>query len=133
MTTPFYWGGVAPHAGLFGTLEGVVEWMDWYLYQALSQETRKLFWQRNDSGRTLGWDTVSLDGKSSAGQFFSNQSVGHLGFTGTSLWYDPLCKQGPLTVILLTNRVYPSRENQEIRSFRPRIHDAIRLDLSQNR
>jgi serine-type D-Ala-D-Ala carboxypeptidase len=74
-----------------------------------------------NSSFALGWDTPSLD-QSAAGHYFSPHSVGHLGFTGTSVWWD-LDKN--CHIILLTNRVHPSRKNDKIREFRPYIHDLI--------
>lgn len=68
-----------------------------------------------------GFDTPSLSG-SSAGRYFSPKSIGHLGFTGTSFWMDPL---NSLIVILLSNRIHLSRKNQKIKKFRPEIHDTI--------
>ncbi|MDA0747848.1 MAG: serine hydrolase, partial [bacterium] len=73
------------------------------------------------STRALGWDTVSAVG-SSAGRYFSERSFGHTGFTGTTLWADP---ERDLGVVLLTNRVHPSRDNQRIRTLRPAFHDAV--------
>ena len=73
------------------------------------------------SSRALGWDTKSVEG-SSAGVLFSPSSFGHTGFTGTSLWIDP---ERDLFVVLLTNRVHPTRENNAIRQARPTIHDAV--------
>jgi CubicO group peptidase (beta-lactamase class C family) len=61
-------------------------------------------------------------GKSAAGSFFSTRSVGHLGFTGTSIWWD---LEKNCYIILLTNRVHPTRKNEMIRDFRPQIHDLI--------
>ena len=57
----------------------------------------------------------------SYGQYFSGGSYGHLGYTGTSLWIDP---QRDVFVTLLTNRTYPDNRSQEIKRFRPLIHDA---------
>jgi len=68
----------------------------------------------------LGWDTPSQ--ASSSGQWFSPESFGHLGFTGTSIWIDPIRE---LEVIFLSNRVNPTRENQAIKNFRPKLHDVI--------
>jgi CubicO group peptidase (beta-lactamase class C family) len=73
-----------------------------------------------DSARALGWDVPTEP--SSSGRYFSPSSFGHTGFTGTSLWIDPSRK---LFVILLTNRVNPTRENDKIRQVRPALHDAI--------
>ena len=78
---------------------------------------------RPDPGGTLraGFDGKSPEG-SSAGTRASSQAFGHLGFTGTSLWCDP----EPMRVaVLLSNRVYPTRENARIRAARPRVHDAL--------
>lgn len=136
----FVMGGVAGHAGLFATA------LDVYRLLALwraSLEGSGLFDTKNarlfvtrQAGRRgpagaswgLGWDTPSHPsgtggpGVSSSGRFFSPESFGHLGFTGTSIWVDP---KHDLTVILLTNRVHPSRENVSIRVFRPALHDII--------
>ena len=59
---------------------------------------------------------------SSSGRHFSPAAVGHLGFTGTSIWIEP---ERAISISLLTNRVHPRRDNQAIRDFRPRIHDLI--------
>jgi CubicO group peptidase (beta-lactamase class C family) len=76
------------------------------------------------SSRALGWDTPSED--SSSGQFFSTRSIGHLGYSGCSLWID---REAQLAAILLTNRTWPHRESQQIRAVRPAFHDAIRKAL----
>jgi len=121
--------GVAGHAGLFGPAGEV-----WLIIKALrdayrdepgllpvSGPTVRTFWQRSGPARALGFDLPSETG-SAAGELFSKNSVGHLGYTGTSLWYDPVLD---LCVILLTNRVHPSSTNQAIRNFRPFIHDLV--------
>jgi uncharacterized protein YbbC (DUF1343 family) len=90
----------------------------------VSQQTVDLFTRRAGipgSDRALGWDTKSAEG-SSAGTLFSPSSFGHTGFTGTSLWIDP---ERELYVILLTNRVHPTRENNLIREVRPAVADAV--------
>jgi CubicO group peptidase (beta-lactamase class C family) len=69
----------------------------------------------------LGWDTPT-PGRSSSGRYFSSSAIGHLGFTGTSLWIDPV---KDVSVVLLTNRAHPSRQREGIRAFRPAIHDAV--------
>jgi len=125
-------GGYAGHAGLFGTAADVGTIGSFLLRcyngsqeELLRPDTVQTFFERQrhprDTTWALGWDTPSRSG-SSTGTFFSEKSVGHLGFTGTSLWID-LEKQ--VMVIFLTNRVHPSRENEEIKVFRPRIHDCI--------
>ncbi|NBX93119.1 MAG: hypothetical protein EBQ85_07820 [Proteobacteria bacterium] len=124
-------GGIAPHAGLFSsaeTLRGFCrEWLKawWGQSSWLSKKTAQLFTRRtqfiNDSSWALGWDTRSFQG-SSAGSLFSQQSFGHLGYTGTSLWIDP---EARAFCIFLTNRVHPSRIDERIRRLRPRIHDEV--------
>jgi CubicO group peptidase (beta-lactamase class C family) len=73
------------------------------------------------SPRTLGWDTPATTG-SAAGSRFSKKTVGHLGFTGTSVWLD---LEKAVHVVLLSNRVHPSRNNDKIKEFRPVIHDLV--------
>jgi uncharacterized protein YbbC (DUF1343 family) len=95
----------------------------------VSRETVELFTRRagdEDSTRALGWDTKSPE-KSTAGSFFSPRSFGHTGFTGTSIWIDP---DRELFLILLTNRVHPTRDNQLIRKVRPAVADAVVNALS---
>jgi serine-type D-Ala-D-Ala carboxypeptidase len=122
--------GVAGHAGLFGTAAGVWELLRVLLriYRGeensawLSRPLVQTMWTRVDpSDWALGFDTPAARG-SSSGCHFSSRSVGHLGFTGTSFWLD---LDREIAVVLLTNRVHPSRSNVRIRAFRPRIHDAI--------
>jgi len=72
------------------------------------------------SSRALGWDTPSEN--SSAGSLLSPRSFGHTGFTGTSMWMDP---DRNLFVVLLTNRVHPTRENNAIREVRRAVADAV--------
>lgn len=123
-------GGVAGHAGLFGTAEAVLavtgEWLAAYDRQPSMLDpdlVRGCTQRQHDvpgSSWALGWDTPSPP--SSSGQYFSGRSFGHLGYTGTSVWIDPVCT---LEVVLLSNRVYPTRNNEKIRVFRPRIHDLV--------
>ena len=71
--------------------------------------------------KALGFDMPSsVD--SSSGKRFSENSVGHLGFTGTSFWLD---LEQSVIVILLTNRIHPTRKNERIKKFRPELHDAV--------
>jgi CubicO group peptidase (beta-lactamase class C family) len=129
--------GVAGHAGLFGTAGGVQALLQALLriYRGeddigwLPKSLVQTMWTRvGNSGWTLGFDTPAARG-SSSGRHFSANSVGHLGFTGTSFWLD--LERG-ISVVLLTNRVHPSRSNVGIRGFRPRIHDAIMEWLLQS-
>jgi CubicO group peptidase (beta-lactamase class C family) len=122
-------GGVVGHAGLFASIQDVdrlvtvlvecYQGKSAFLPAALVQE----FWTREgtvpESTRALGWDTPSEAG-SSSGLHFSPHSVGHLGFTGTSVWID--LEKG-IHVILLSNRVHPRRDNYKIQGFRPLIHN----------
>ena len=123
-------GGVAGHAGLFGTAESVLAvsgaWLRGYhgRESILDAKLVRQFATRQESAAqsswALGWDTPSAP--SSSGSSFSEQSFGHLGYTGTSLWIDPLRE---LEVVLLSNRVHPSRRNEKIKTFRPYIHDLV--------
>ncbi len=132
----FAMGGYSGHAGLFGTAGEVFTLACLLRDHVLGNRddlfregTVRAFFQRQSEipgcGRALGWDMPSGKG-SAAGGHFSKQSVGHLGFPGTSLWMD---LEKDVQVVLLTNRVHPSRENQLIREFRPRIHDCIMEEL----
>jgi CubicO group peptidase (beta-lactamase class C family) len=123
-------GGIAGHAGLFGTAESVLAvsgaWLRGYhgRESILDAKLVRQFTTRQESAAqsswALGWDTPSVP--SSSGSSFSEQSFGHLGYTGTSLWIDPLRE---LEVVLLSNRVHPSRRNEKIKTFRPYIHDLV--------
>jgi len=126
----FALGGVAPHAGLFGTAQDLARFAQMMLnggvydhHRLAGREWVEAFTRRAGvpgSSRALGWDTPSEG--SSAGTRFSPRSFGHTGFTGTSLWIDP---DRMLFVILLTNRVHPTRENNAIRLVRPAVADAV--------
>ncbi len=126
-------GGVAGHAGLFGTASEVKCVLDTILDTLASRET-STFWTRENlihflrptgldptSTWALGFDTPASS-DSSAGRHFSPDTVGHLGFTGTSFWLD---LKREIAVILLTNRIHPSRDNEKIKEFRPVLHDAV--------
>ncbi len=122
-------GGYGGHAGAFGRAADLMVFAsEWLQGRVVGRETRSAAWSRVSTpagcGRTLGWDTPT-DGGSTGGAF-SSASVGHLGFTGTSLWLDP---EAGVAVALLSNRVHPSRENQLIREYRAEFHRAIRQDL----
>ncbi len=124
-------GGVAPHAGLFSTAGDLARFAQMMLYggvfehqRLFSRATMETFTAKAGvpgSDRALGWDTKSPEG-SSAGSLFSPRSYGHTGFTGTSIWIDP---DRELFVILLTNRVHPTRDNTLIRQVRPAVADAV--------
>lgn len=127
-------GGVALHAGLFGTSREVGR-LVWHLAAHLHGGeggspfhrgvVRTFLAESCGRGRGLGFDLPSGEG-SASGRYFKRGSVGHLGFTGTSFWVDPGTE---VVVVLLTNRVCPSRENTKIRSFRPEVHDLVMESL----
>lgn len=121
----FAMGGIAPHAGLFGTAGDLARFAGMMLNGGIvSRQTIDLFTRKAGvpgSDRALGWDTKSAEG-SSAGTLLSSRSFGHTGFTGTSIWIDP---ERRLFIILLTNRVHPTRENNLIREARPAVADAV--------
>jgi len=124
-------GGVAGHAGLFSSARDLHLLLtrlarchlgkDEFFPQPLMREFLSRDTAVKDSTYALGWDTPSPNG-SASGNHFSLRSVGHLGFTGTSVWWD---LEKHCHTILLTNRVHPSRKNDKIREFRPYIHDLI--------
>jgi len=131
-------GGYSGHAGLFGPAGDVYVLVNLLRghYRGeredyLKPETVKEFFTRQEliEGSTwaLGWDTPSPQG-SSSGKHFSTKSVGHLGFTGTSIWMD-LDKD--IIVIFLTNRIHPTRNNEKIKAFRPRLHDLVMEELGK--
>lgn len=123
-------GGVAGHAGLFGTVEGVLKLAEYLcsLYKGTADYSivsknliREAVRRRKGTNWSCGFDTPSKL-YSSSGKYFGEKSIGHLGFTGTSFWCD--LEQG-VTIVLLTNRVCPTRKNERIKRYRPKIHDAI--------
>jgi beta-N-acetylhexosaminidase len=127
-------GGVSGHAGLFSTAADLAAFCQMLLdggsyahQRILRRATVAQFTtpQRLSSGtRTLGW-AVPTEGGSS-GHFFSAHSFGHTGFTGTSIWIDP---DRQLFVVLLTNRVNPTRDNPKMTQVRPTLHDAVMQSL----
>jgi CubicO group peptidase (beta-lactamase class C family) len=122
-------GGVAGHAGLFGTV-GAVGAFARAVLRTISAEpvlceprTFHQFIRRTDvpgSSRALGWDTMLPT--SSCGTRLSPTAIGHTGFTGTSLWID---WERDLYIVLLTNRVHPTRDNDKLKLLRPKVHDAV--------
>ena len=126
----FAMGGVAGHAGLFTTASDLAVFCQMLLnggiyghHRLLNRSTISQFTAPQvlaGNGHTLGWMVPTPN--SSSGRYFSPRSFGHLGFTGTSIWVDP---ERQLFVILLTNRVYPTRENDKIAAVRPAVHDAV--------
>ena len=130
-------GGVAGHAGVFSSAPDLHRFIRFlgrcrdgaepgFLPAPLVRDFLEA--ERTLPGQThvLGWDTPSPAG-SSSGRHFSARTVGHLGFTGTSIWWD---LERDLHVVFLTNRVHPSRDSGAIREFRPLVHDAVMEGLS---
>jgi CubicO group peptidase (beta-lactamase class C family) len=127
-------GGVAGHAGLFSNVPDLLRFAAAILRSAKSSgpsqspgifdpSVLKLFSQRQPpqgSWQALGWDTPSQP--SSSGNYFSQHSIGHLGYSGCSLWID---LDAAVSVVLLTNRTWPDRKSQLIREVRPAFHDAV--------
>lgn len=120
-------GGSSGHSGLFSTAE------DLFLLSKLlldhysgkredffKRSTVEEFFRKQNKRWTLGWDTPT--DRSSCGRFFSEKSVGHLGFTGTSVWID---LEKKAIVIFLTNRIHPTRRNEKIKLFRPILHEQV--------
>ncbi len=123
-------GGVAGHAGLFARARDVAKiaasLMEAWRGEArlVRPETVRAFWSPSgiaNSTWCLGWDRPSAQG-SSAGAEWPRDGVGHLAFTGCSLWLDPPRGRG---VVLLSNRVNPTRANERIKQLRPALHDEI--------
>jgi len=131
--------GAAGHAGLFSNVPDLLRFAGEVLNSASANGVKKygssLFEAETidqfatkqspaGSSRALGWDTPSQG--SSSGRFFSPRTIGHLGFSGCSLWID---LEAEIAVVLLTNRTWPDRQSQLIREVRPAFHDAIRTAL----
>ena len=119
-------GGVASHAGLFAPAADVARLAAAVADPASSflppELAAAIFASPAEGGsHVLGWDSPALHG-SSCGGLLSRRSRGHLGFTGCSLWVDP---DRGISVVLLSNRVHPSRSDERIRAFRPALHDAV--------
>lgn len=127
-------GGAAGHAGLFSNVPDLLRFSGEILaacdpsgrerLSLFDRRTVEVFAQRQGpegSSRAIGWDTPSE--KSSSGRHFSAHSIGHLGYSGCSLWID---LEAQIAVVLLTNRTWPDRSSQLIRQVRPAFHDAIR-------
>lgn len=130
----FALGGITTHAGMFGSLESVVAWGDMIrslmrgdvskrsgISARVAQRfaTRSLPKSKGDWG--LGF-MLPTQGTSSCGIYFSESSIGHTGFSGTSWWYDP---KADFMVTMLANRVHPTRENGKFVGLRAPIHNLL--------
>jgi len=127
-------GGIAGHAGLFGTTTAVAGLLESLLgmYSGktasgilTTEMVRMMLEPGVDSQRTLGFDTPDKK-NSSAGSMFSNKTVGHLGFTGVSMWLDVVREA---MVLVFTNRIHPDRSNDAIKMFRPLLHNAVMAEI----
>ncbi len=135
----YFMSGVSGHAGLFSTVldlgllvqmilnNGRIQDKQIFSRQIIQVMRRNWTSQLKES-RGLGWD-LRDNYRSSAGILMSSKSFGHTGFTGTSIWIDPELEIG---FILLSNRVYPSRDNKKIISLRPRFHNLLIRLLDKN-
>lgn len=124
-------GGVSGHAGLFGSAEDLLTFAEWMIEGWYGRPIVREFTRRQNivpgSSRALGWDTPSEGG--SAGTRLSRSSFGHTGFTGTSLWIDP---EHHLAIVLLSNRVNPTRANSRWTPVRGAIADLVTATLFQD-
>ncbi|HUU41151.1 MAG TPA: serine hydrolase [Desulfatiglandales bacterium] len=129
-------GGYSGHAGLFGKAKDIftltnllLEIYHGFHSKLLKTKTVKTFFSRQEivpgSTWALGWDTPD-ERNSSSGNYFSSDTVGHTGFTGTSIWID---LEKKISVIFLTNRIHPDRSNEKIKGFRPKLHNLIMKEL----
>lgn len=130
-------GGVAGHAGLFGTADDLAIFAQMMLnggvyngVRIVSDSTLRLFTQRAAGSRALGWEMA--EGRHGAGEYLSPAAYGHVGFTGTSIWIDP---QRDMFVILLTNRVHAARARRPstvIADVRSDLSDAAALSVTDD-
>lgn len=125
-------GGISGHAGLFSTINDLQKFAVMIENNGIYNEkktlskqaielSRKSYTSFDSERRGIGW-MLKSPALSSCGDYFSDYSYGHTGFTGTSIWFDPTID---LHVILLTNRVHFGRKDPIIR-LRPRLHNIIR-------
>lgn len=114
-------GGIAPHAGLYGSATEVAACAARWLTASVlpAALVHRAFTERGPGTHTLGWDTPSPGGQSTAGASPPPDAVGHLGFTGTSVWMSP--GRGRVAV-LLTNRVAAGEDLSAIRGVRRAFH-----------
>lgn len=122
-------GGVAGHAGLFGNSDALLslcevialQFRGEYQHPSLNNEKVKKLSCEKKGSWIFGFDTPTA-GTSSCGHYFSENTIGHLGFTGTSFWIDI---QRGIGIVLLTNRVACGETTAAIKKIRPLLHDQI--------
>ncbi len=129
----YYLGGVSAHAGIFSSAHDLARFARMYLNggtldgaQIVRAQTIELFTTRQLQDRALGWQKP--DGRNSAGHLMSERAFGHTGFTGTSIWIDPA---RDVFVILLSNRVNPTRANTKIGRVRVALADAVMSTIAR--
>jgi len=130
----YYLGGVSAHAGIFSSAHDLARFARMYLnngtldgVRIIKPETIALFTTRQVQDRALGWQKP--DGSNSAGHLMSEHAFGHTGFTGTSIWIDP---SRDVFVILLSNRVNPTRANTKIGRVRVALADAVMSTMTHS-
>lgn len=133
-------GGVAGHAGLFSNVPDLLRFAKGILHSGTIEEAAAagsaVLFERavvdefakrqtpDGSSPAIGWDTPSEN--SSSGKHFSARTIGHLAYSGCSLWID---LDAAVAIVLLTNRTWPNRQSKLIKAFRPPFHDAVREAL----
>jgi CubicO group peptidase (beta-lactamase class C family) len=124
----YYLGGVSGHAGLFSSAHDLARFAEMYLNHGVIDGVRVLdsatiaeFSVRQVADRALGWQKPTI-GNTFAGHYMPESAIGHTGFTGTSIWIDPA---DDVFIILLTNRVNPTRANTRIGAVRTQLADAV--------
>lgn len=129
----YYLGGVSAHAGIFSSAHDLARFARMYLnggtldgVTIVKPQTIELFTTRQVQDRALGWQKP--DGRNSAGHLMSERAFGHTGFTGTSIWIDPA---RDVFVILLSNRVNPTRANTKIGRVRVALADAVMSTIAR--
>lgn len=130
----YYLGGISAHAGLFSSAHDLSRFAEMYLnggaldgVRIVQPQTIALFTKRQLQDRALGWQKP--DGSNSAGHMMSELAFGHTGFTGTSIWIDPATD---VFVILVSNRVDPTRANNKIGRVRVALADAVMSTLTRS-
>lgn len=129
-----FFGGISGHAGLFSNINDMVKLADMLINEGKGFISKASYYRMTTNyteklGGNRGWGwCIKGNAISSGGDIISPKAFGHTGFTGTSIWIDPVSE---IYIILLTNRVYPTRENNEIIRFRRLFHNAVIAAIAQ--